>query len=296
MKKILIVIAVIIGICVAAVAGFDYEAKALEVKTTTKNTSIIDQSTQNNKLNNTNQISNNNNNNQGKIVPKNENNNNTLNNTVAKQENNNTLNGAAQNSSNNIENNNTVTNGVVKIIEPNMNINSSFPMNTVIVENTTGKAISDNMINNIMRSWILTWQFNSQAYCVATGENWAKQWLDAIPNSALINAFIEANGETALSKNITANEINKGAMLYTKESYSKPYPFPFDQKQAQVYIQQMLNKNYPGNIIEKIVFHPDIKGQNTAGLYYVYTNVSIKEHFHQPFWYVYSNTGQATGV
>ncbi|MGL5574608.1 MAG: hypothetical protein ACRDCW_03525, partial [Sarcina sp.] len=190
---------------------------------------------------------------------------------------------------------NTANSGLIKVIAPNMNINTPFPMNTVIVQNTTGNPISDSMLNSVIRNWILNWQFNSQGYCVAVGENWAPQWLEAIPNSALINAFIEANGKGALSQNITANEINKGAALYTKESYSKPYPFPFDQQQAEVYIKQMLNKDYPGNIIEKIVLHP--AGKGLGGLYYVYTNISEKySKTNQPFWYVYSNTGQATGV
>ena len=50
---------------------------------------------------------------------------------------------------------------------------------------------------------------------MAYGALWDSQWLDAIPNSELINAFIEVNGTKALSENITANELKKASIAFT---------------------------------------------------------------------------------
>lgn len=179
--------------------------------------------------------------------------------------------------------------GKVEIIAPNTN--SSFPLSTVIVKNNTGKPISDSDLNSVMRNWILKWQFNREMFCVATGENWAPQWLNTIPNSELINAFIEANGKEALSKNITANEINKAAMLFTQQANQKEPPFTIAQ--ATKYIQEMLNQSNYDQTITKIVPHLN---DNDGGLYYVYTKPFNSKGRSNPFWYVYTNTGQATGV
>lgn len=179
--------------------------------------------------------------------------------------------------------------GKIEIIAPN--VNSQFPISTVIVKNNTGKPISDSDLNDVMRNWILNWQFGRDMFGVATGENWAPQWLNAIPNSELINAFIEANGKEALSKNITADEINKGAMLFTQQANEKEPPFTIAQ--ATKYIQEMLNKSNYDQTITKIVPHLN---NNGGGLYYVYTKPFNSKGRNNPFWYVYTNTGQATGV
>ncbi|MGL5617165.1 MAG: hypothetical protein ACRDD2_13200 [Sarcina sp.] len=313
MKKILIPIAIVIVLAASIVVGYCYKTDAPQKTTTTKVSTTTENSVPN------------------QNIKKNINNNSTTNTTTSKdnQQNkaqspattNSTANGITENtnkSNNNNSNsdstnintspstntsntnsstdkNNVGTNSIIKVITPSTNLNSQILPSTILVENTTGNPISNSMLNNVIRNWILNWQFNYNTYCVATGENWAPQWLNAIPDSALINAFVQANGEAALSKNITAGEINKGAALYTEESYKMPMPFPFSQAQATVYIQQMLNQDYKGTEISKIVFHPDSNG-NSAGLYYVYTKKMLAEGYKQPFWYVYSNTGQATGV
>lgn len=206
-----------------------------------------------------------------------------------------------ENSNNNItnKNSNTQNNGEVKIITPNFN--SGFPLSTVIVENGTGKPISNNDLNYVMRQWILQWQYGYNGFCMAYGALWDSQWLDAIPNSELINAFIEVNGTKALSENITANELKKASIAFTIKVNEGP--IPFSTAQATKYIQQMLEQqnNYCKKtnpkattpIITRVVLHAGEKG---AGLYYVYTKEMQEKGYKNPYWYVDTNTGYATGV
>ena len=205
-----------------------------------------------------------------------------------------------ENSTKNInKNSNTQNNGEVKIIPPN--INSGFPLSTVIVENGTGKPISNNDLNYVMRQWILQWQYRYNGFCMADGALWDSQWLDAISNSELINAFIEVNGTKALSENITANELKKASIAFTIKVNEGP--IPFSTAQATKYIQQMLeqqtayykkiNPKVTTPIITKVVLHAGEKG---AGLYYVYTKGMQEKGYKNPYWYVQTNTGYATGV
>ena len=210
-------------------------------------------------------------------------------------------NNALLSKSNNItnKNSNTQNNGEVKIITPNFN--SGFPLSTVIVENGTGKPISNNDLNYVMRQWILQWQYGYNGFCMAYGALWDSQWLDAIPNSELINAFIEVNGTKALSENITANELKKASIAFTIKVNEGP--IPFSTAQATKYIQQMLEQqnNYCKKtnpkattpIITRVVLHAGEKG---AGLYYVYTKGMQEKGYKNPYWYVDTNTGYATGV
>ena len=136
---------------------------------------------------------------------------------------------------------------------------------------------------------------------MAYGALWDSQWLDAIPNSELINAFIEVNGTKALSENITANELKKASIAFTIKVNEGP--IPFSTAQATKYIQQMLEQqnNYCKKtnpkattpIITRVVLHAGEKG---AGLYYVYTKEMQEKGYKNPYWYVDTNTGYATGV
>ncbi|MGL4761938.1 MAG: hypothetical protein ACRCWG_10865 [Sarcina sp.] len=342
MKKTLIKIVIVLGVCGALVGGYYYEAQAMESNTPSVSSKVEQNSPSqnaqesNNQQNNINQNVHGNNNQQNNInqnsnknsVSNNVNSNNdsgpnsnisaNRSNTKASQGNSNSANmiqgessidtGNNQSSNKNNEINNTssqnnTNKGTIEVIPPKLNPkvdpkmygNVEFPMSTIIVKNTSGQKISDSMLYGVIKNWIFKWQYGREGFCVATGENWDSQWFDAVPHSEVINAFIQANGEAALSQNISANEINKGAMLFTQQANSRP--IPFTTKEATVYIQNMLNgdsKAYGKNDIAKVILHT--YKNYPAGLYYVYTKQMLAKGYKQPFWYVYTNTGQATGV
>ena len=199
-----------------------------------------------------------------------------------------------ENNSNTIKNNSqsksnkpeVLSNNTVKII--NYPKSQTLYPNNIIVENTTGKSISDSELISVIKNWILVQQYNYSGFADCNGTMWSKQWLDNIPASNLIDYFIDVNGKSALSKNITTQELNKTAeksLVYAQE-----HPNPFNQELIEKYITQMLKESYPNQIITKIVYHGSKKN---GGLYYVYTKELGNK---TPFWYVESGIGYATGV
>ena len=160
--------------------------------------------------------------------------------------------------------------------------------NDIIVENKTEKPISNTQLISVIKNWILTQQYNYSGFADCNGTMWSKQWLDNIPNSLLIDYFTESNGQAALSKNITASELNKTAKASL--AFAKKHPNPFSQAQAKRYIAGMLKQSYPDQVITKIVFHGT---QAEGGDYYVYTKQLGNK---TPYWYVESPIGYATGV
>lgn len=330
MKKILIGIAIaVVGACCVA-GGYYYERTGSNGQQSSVSTSNIGNSTKESNLGSNKEQNNNSLLAKGNNVPSNNSNtkevSSTTNNIGTNEEgkSNNVISGSEEGSNNgsgvnnkestskNISENNTInnnnsnennsstkSNGKIEIIPPN--VNSSFPLSTVIVKNDTGKPISDGDLNDIMRQWILKWQYGYNGFGMVDGALWASQWLDAIPNSELINAFIEVNGTKALSENITANELKKASIAFTIKVNEGP--IPFSTAQATKYIQQMLvqqtayykqtNPKVTTPVITKVVLHAGKKG---AGLYYVYTKKMQEEGYKNPYWYVYTNTGYATGV
>ena len=160
----------------------------------------------------------------------------------------------------------------------------SSDVNTVVVENTTGKNISNATLATYMRDWILNSQYYYNGFADCNGTMWQSQWLDTISNSELVSSFESANGNEALSENITANELNKATMLLSEIKTEENYT-PFTTKQATIYIKEMLKQSYPNQVVTKVVLH--------SGLYYVYTKQGGNNN---PWWYVNASTGYATGV
>ena len=117
---------------------------------------------------------------------------------------------------------------------------------------------------------------------------WAKQWLDNIPNSTLVNAFKEVNGDNSLNNPITAKELFDASKVFTYAQEKKPIPFTTEQ--ATQYIIQMLKQDKYDSDVTKVVLH---KGNEGGGLYYVYVKQTGDKN---PYWYVNTNTGYATGV
>lgn len=171
-------------------------------------------------------------------------------------------------------------NGKIEIIKPNSN--SMFGLSTVIVKNGTGKAISKSQLVSVMKYWILNGQYNCDEVCCADGTMWDPQWFKTVSDSELINAFIDANGKNALSKNITANELLKAAESLSAIVYKGKEPFSLEQ--AKQHIKEMLAQSYPNETITKIV--------PVQGGYYVYTTPYNKEN-KWPFWVVNAYTGYA---
>lgn len=180
--------------------------------------------------------------------------------------------------------NGTNENGKIEIIKPNSN--SMFGLNTIIVKNGTGKAISNSQLVSVMKYWILNGQYGCSGVYCADGTMWAPQWFKTVSDSQLISAFINANGKEALSKNITANELLKAAESLNTIVYKGKEPFSLEQ--ATTYIKEMLAQSYPGETITKIV--------EVQGGYYVYTTPFNKSPNNKwPFWVVNAYTGYAHG-
>ena len=179
---------------------------------------------------------------------------------------------------------NKPTSSLSNTIKWTLNNGESSDINTVVVENTTGNNISNTALATYIREWILKSQYYYSGFADCNGTMWQSQWLDTISNSELVSSFERANGNEALSENITANELNKAAMILSDTAVKENYT-PFTTEQATTYIKEMLAQAYPSQVVTKVVLH--------SGLYYVYTKQSGNSN---PWWYVYASTGYATGV
>ncbi|WP_297636020.1 PepSY domain-containing protein [uncultured Clostridium sp.] len=163
--------------------------------------------------------------------------------------------------------------------------NGSYTQNTILVTNTTGKDISSGLLNEYLRSWIMEDQNNCEGICDATGTFWGQPWLNKVSDKTVVNAFIDANGEAALSENITASEFVKTTQqldLLTINSV------PFTLAQAKAIILNMLQQdNYATpSEVTKIVLE-----QGAPSVYEVYT----KQSGNNIYWTVDANTGYAHG-
>lgn len=121
--------------------------------------------------------------------------------------------------------------------------------------------------------------------CDATGTYWEEPWLNKVPQETIYQAFIDANGTSALSQNITANEFIKATQELDRLTENN---IPFTLSQAKVLILDMLQKDgyATPSEVTKIVL---VKG--SPSVYEVYT----KESGDNVFWTVYANTGYAHG-
>ncbi len=165
---------------------------------------------------------------------------------------------------------------------------SQYTSSAVVVENTTGNPISESQLDGYLRSWIMVGQYNCQSICDATGTYWEKPWLNKVSQETLYQAFLDANGEAALSKNITANEFIKATQELNRLTAND---VPFTISQAKTLILNMLQEDgyATPSEVTKIVF---VQGQQGySGYYEVYT----KESGNNVFWTVYANTGYAHG-
>ena len=134
-------------------------------------------------------------------------------------------------------------------------------------------------------------QNNCAGICDATGTLWGKEWLDKVPNEVLVQAFINANGKEALSKDITANEFIKATQEFDRLTAQD---VPFTLKQATKIIEGMMEKDgyaSPSQIV-KVVFTPS-NHKGWSGYYSVYTKESMKSNSSD--WTVFANTGYAHG-
>ncbi|MGL5416332.1 MAG: hypothetical protein ACRDAU_11780 [Clostridium sp.] len=163
--------------------------------------------------------------------------------------------------------------------------NGSYAQNMVLVTNTTGKNISSELLNEYLRSWIMEGQNNCEGICDATGTLWEKLWLDKVSDKTIVNAFIDANGEAALSENITANEFVKATQQLDLLTIND---VPFTLAQAKSIILNMLQQDgyATPSEVTKIVFV-----QGAPNIYEVYT----KQSGDNIYWTVDANTGYAHG-
>ncbi|WP_317311210.1 hypothetical protein [Clostridium thermobutyricum] len=148
--------------------------------------------------------------------------------------------------------------------------------------------VNDTQLAEIMRKWILTDQYGYSGFFDAVGTMWAKPWLDNIPNSTLVDSFKQVNGANSLNNPITAKELFDASKVFTYAQEKKPIPFTTEQ--ATQYIIQMLKQDNYYSDVTKVVLH---KGNEGGGLYYVYVKQAGNKN---PYWYVNTNTGYATGV
>ena len=166
----------------------------------------------------------------------------------------------------NNDNNSISKGGYIKWVEP---INPKgtplskyifINLNDTVVKNTTGKNISDNLLAEFMRKWILEGQNSCMGIYGYESTGWLPQWLNKVIDDELIEAFIDANGEKAFSENITANEFNKATMKLLSIVEQKPEPFTLAQ------VSKIIHQLFPDSIITKI--------KPVQDAYYVYTKQS----------------------
>lgn len=214
-------------------------------------------------------------------------NSNNLNNTNSNNTNNNvnTNNTNSNNTSSSNKSSNEKGNGAITYSIPTTNNLEEYPQSSVIVTNNTGNNISSEQLNKYMRNWIMIGQNNCAGICDATGTYWEQPWLDKVPESVLVQAFVDANGQLALSKNITAGEFVKATVELDRLT-AKDVPFTMDQ--AKKLIISMITKDgyATASEITKITLN-----QGSPSYYTVYT----KESGTWPFWTVIANTGYAHG-
>ena len=162
-----------------------------------------------------------------------------------------------------------------------------FTSSVVIIKNTTGKAISESQLDGYLRSWIMTGQNGCSSICDADGTYWSEPWLNKVSQETLYEAFVNANGESALSQNITANELIKATEELGRLTADD---VPFTLSQAKALILDMLQENgyATPSEVTKIVFVQETSGPS---VYQVYT----KESGSYVFWTVYANSGYAHG-
>ncbi len=171
--------------------------------------------------------------------------------------------------------------GIIKYSVPQ----GSYSLNTVVVTNTTGKAISSSELSQFLRSWILKGQYNNDYIPTDMGTQWASPWLNKVSNKTIMQAFIEANGQAALSKNITANEFIKATQKLNDITINN---IPFSLSEAKTLIVNMLEQdNYakPSDVTKIVLV------TGSPNVYKVYT----KESGNNVFWIVAANTGNARG-
>ena len=171
--------------------------------------------------------------------------------------------------------------GIIKYSIPQ----GAYSLNTVVVTNTTGKAISSNELSQFLRSWILKGQYNNDYIPTDMGTQWASPWLNKVSNKTIMQAFIEANGQAALSKNITANEFIKATQKLNDITINN---IPFSLSEAKTLIVNMLEQdNYakPSDVTKIVLV------TGSPNVYKVYT----KESGNNVFWIVAANTGNARG-
>ena len=106
--------------------------------------------------------------------------------------------------SSNINNNITQNKPEIKWV---LNKNENTVANSLVIENTTGKPISDSQLVGYIKNWTLNYLINY--YLTIAPTLWVPEFFNAVPDKDLIQAFINTNGKEALSKNITAGELFK---------------------------------------------------------------------------------------
>lgn len=162
-----------------------------------------------------------------------------------------------------------------------------FTSSVVVVENTTGKAISESQLDQYLRSWIMVGQNGCSSICDADGTYWSEPWLNKVSQETLYEAFVNANGEAALSQNITADEFIKATEELDTLTEND---VPFTLSQAKALILSMLQEDgyATPSEVTKIVFVQETQGPS---VYEVYT----KESGNYIFWTVDANSGYAHG-
>ncbi|WP_317310679.1 hypothetical protein [Clostridium thermobutyricum] len=195
------------------------------------------------------------------------------------------LNEGNSESSNEINNNSTYnqtenTSGVIELVNENQNGKN---LKTVIVKNTTGRKIPYNKLSNYMRYWMSVGQLNCLGVYSYEDTLWGKAWINEVSSSDLITAFIQANGEEALKKDITANEFNNAVMKLNNIVESQP--IPFTKSQIKQVLANLMEQEYGKDKIAKIVY--------SNPWYEVYTEPYNKKS--TPI-YVDMYTGYATGA
>lgn len=152
---------------------------------------------------------------------------------------------------NNIEANGNNTNNTNSASNKNFGIqwvlgkNQNSTTNTIVIRNNTGEKISNKQLVQYIKNWILNAQINYSQGCAAT--MWVPEFFNVVPDNDLVQAFINSNGEEALSKSITAGELgNTNIELMKLVSENQPL---LTQSQIFEYIYQHI---LPKNQISKI--------------------------------------------
>ena len=156
--------------------------------------------------------------------------------------------------------------------------NENSVPSTIVIKNNTGEKIPQQKLIEYIKEWILNAQVNYSQGSAAT--MWVPEFFNAVPDNILVEAFINANGESALSKSITGEELgNTNAEIANLISKNKPlltqseiFKYIYKSILPKNEILKIENSKYDYEIYESV--NDKVEADNTISKYTGMTSAS----------------------